>query len=931
MKNTLSSRIPSLVLLSALCASEAFAENNASDSLASQSENNQDRITEEVYVTGSRNPLSNTPSTFPLLTIDSKDLGLSFNPLLADTLNRLPSAGAPLTSQTTTNFGFFAPGISSVDLRNLSPTRTLVLVNGRRHVGGDSERPNVVDLNSIPAALVERIEVVTGGVSAVYGSEAVAGVVNIITKQDFTGTHVEAQWGQSSKGDGDEKSVSLTSGFGFNDNTGHVTLNLGYTELDEVYSRDRAFSSNDEFLGDFQDYSVYTPQGTITADNANFFTAGDDGLWTAPFDVASDGFNRADYRLLSVPLTRESVALNTEYAFSDQLNSFVELSYTSADSFSQIEPTGAGAVFGHLLFSDHPTIPAEALTTLSDFYGELPGLVTFTRRLPELGAVRSDQERTTQRIAFGFDGNVNGWLWDTYYQWGQNERKQTTQGNYNMLSFQNGLDVEADPDSDGEFRCIDAQARAEGCVPIDVFTAGGVSEAAINYVAIESFDSSVIEQEVFSVTLRGQLENILPAGDIGLVTGFEWRQESLKTKADEFALAGVSSSNAVAAEIDDDYEVSEVYAELKLPILSNTAGIKYLGTDLAYRYADYTTVGTHGSWQVGLNLALDRYVSFRAMVSESVRAPNIAELYDPGVFSGISFFDPCEVGGTGSTETNCTGLGIPGDYASGPLGGFSAGLVSGNPDLQEETADTMTIGFTLVPIESLSIAFDYFDISVDNAIEQVNPQIKLNQCYASEDFPNNDSCVGIVRDGAESNYLISRLDIDLQNIGALETKGWDLALNYHTEVMEGRLSVNALVTRTIDWESTVYGESFSKLEEPGYQKWKANTQLAYRKDAVTFTWATRYLGSGVVDNTFDTSIWPANNDLPSVWYHDYNVRFNLKDQTSYSFIVGLNNATDKKPPYIPSPSFNNISGTNTAAGVYDVVGRFFYVGAEVSF
>ncbi len=319
------------------------------------------------------------------------------------------------------------------------------------------------------------------------------------------------------------------------------------------------------------------------------------------------------------------------------------------------------------------------------------------------------------------------------------------------------------------------------------------------------------------------------------------------------------------------------------------------------------------------------------MVSESVRAPNIVELYDPGVITGIEFFDPCEVGGVGSTEANCSSLGIPTDYVSGPFGGFSAGLVSGNEDLEEETADTMSVGVSFTPIETLSVSFDYFDISIDNAIEQVNPQIKLNQCYAADDFPNNESCVGIARDGAESNYLISRLDIDLQNIGSLETKGWDLAVNYNTDAFGGSLAMNVLVTRTIDWESTIYDESFTKLEEPGYQKWKANTQLAYRKDAVTFTWATRYLGSGVVDNTFDTSIWPANEDLPSVWYHDYNVRFNLKDQASYTFIVGLNNATDKKPPYIPSPSFNNIAGTNTAAGVYDVIGRFFYVGAEVSF
>ncbi|MFT5084835.1 MAG: iron complex outermembrane receptor protein [Lentisphaeria bacterium] len=230
----------------------------------------------------------------PVTTLGGEDLKISANSLLANTLFNLPSAGIPGASQTTSNFSVFASGLSTVDLRNLGSARTLVLVNGRGHVGGASESPNVVDLNSIPAAFIDHIDVVTGGASAVYGSEAMAGVINIITKKNFNGMRFNAQVGQSSEGDGDDKSISLTGGANFADDRGNVMFHVGYSELGEINSRDRKLSRSDEFLGDFEAFSSFPPQGGIFS-NDGYNTIAADGSWTKDFVSSEDGFNRAQH------------------------------------------------------------------------------------------------------------------------------------------------------------------------------------------------------------------------------------------------------------------------------------------------------------------------------------------------------------------------------------------------------------------------------------------------------------------------------------------------------------------------------------------------------------------------------------------------------------------------------------------------------------
>lgn len=896
---------------------------------------------EEVYVTGSRIASSSANPTHMSYRLTNEALGDGM--LLADVLNRIPQSGAPLTSQTTTNFGLFAPGLASVDLRNLSPSRTLVLVNGRRFVGGDNERPSVVDLNSIPAHLVERVEVVTGGVSAIYGSEAVAGVVNIILKDDIDGVTLDAFWGESSEGDGTERALSVTAGTGFGAGAGQITFHAGYSKLEEVASRDRKFSANDEFLGDFQDYSAWTPTGTATADLAFLFTEDENGQWVADYNPVEHGFNRADFRLLQIPLERQDIHLNADYEFSDSLRGFIETSFTKTESMSQIEPTVAG-VFGftdgnsHFIATDNPIVPAELVTTMTNLYGFDPGLISFTRRMNELGPQISEQTRETKRWAIGLSGNMGEWEWDSYYQHGRSTRDQQNYGQYDTLNLQNGLDVEADPDNPGAFRCLSQTARNVGCVPIDVFGAGSISAAALDYIRINSVDKSEIDQQVFAASIKGQVDGVLPAGPVDLVAGFEWRDESLRTTPDPRTFNNTSGN--FISDVDGSYHVHELFVESRLPFVGSLNSDNYFGMDAAYRYANYSRSDTNGSWQLGFDYIANDQFRFRSVFAESVRAPNIAEIFDQGTRTFVSFADPCTaggVGGPGNTEANCASLGLGTDYDPGVLGTEASGIFSGNSALTEEKAKTFTLGTVMTPTNNLVIALDYFNIEVEDAIEAIDPSIKLAQCYAAADFLNNPSCDGIIRSDASQNFVITNIDFEWQNIAVLETQGWDLALQYSVDALGGTFEFDSVITRTNEWKQRVNGGTFSKLGEPGFQEWKGNTHLQYRTGPISLSWMTRYLGHGVVDNQLTTDVWPKNDDLPSVWYHDFDVRYALgRGQESggnnhYVFYAGLRNAFDKQPPYIPSPSLNNIPGTNTAAGVYDVVGRFVYAGVEVSF
>ncbi|MBL4827791.1 MAG: TonB-dependent receptor [Spongiibacteraceae bacterium] len=752
----------------------------------------EDESIEEVIITGSRIVRSGTDTPTPVSILDSESLKISANTTVADTLFQLPQTGIPGASQTNSNFTVFASGLSTVDLRNLDEKRTLVLVNGRRHVGGDSENPSAVDLNAIPSSFIDRIEVMTGGASAVYGSEAMAGVINIIMKENFEGVELSVQSGSSDNGDGENDTFSLTAGSSFSNDRGNVMIHMGYNSLKDIESKDRTLSKTDNRLGDFAAFSTFSPKGSVLIDGDQF-TQYTDGTWGKPFVRSEDGFNRAAFRKIQLPLEQKSVATVFNYKLSESIGLFAEASYNGTKSFRNLEPTitGLNISVGDVplvLPGDNPFIPQGIVDLYAGQGITLPNAdesIIFLKRFLELGPRTGEPERDSTRVLLGFDGTfAKSWSWETYYQWGRSKSTHIGSGDFNTFFFQQGLDVEVDPANVGAYRCKNSLARSLGCVPIDIFGEGSISQAAVDYVAVPRISESEIQQQVASFVVSGNLMD-LPAGALGVAGGIEWRKEQLDVRIDALASAGLSSSNA-SAPVSGSFDVMETFMELSIPLLSNAPLVEYLGVDAAYRFSDYSTVGNVETWKLGSQWSPNKELTIRATTSEATRAPNVAELFDPGSETFERFIDPCTnggVGGKGNTQANCASEGVNPGFDPGINGGSAGGLQSGNPLLQEETAKSWTLGFVYTPdwLENASLTVDYYDINIEDAIELIEPQIKLNECYASASFPNDPLCNGIERLVTIGN-IINRLDFGTENIGELRTAGVDTEFNYRWDL-----------------------------------------------------------------------------------------------------------------------------------------------------
>ncbi len=901
-------------------------------------------IMEEIITTGSRIERTNLDSPAPVTVLDSESLKISSNSNLADTLFELPSTGVPGVSQTNSNFTVFAGGIATVDLRNLGTTRTLVLVNGRRHVAGDIDNPSVVDLNSIPNEFIDRIEVITGGASAVYGSEAMAGVINIITKEDFEGMSVSTRYGSSEKSDGQDAKISITGGSPFADGKGHAMFNIGYQDLSSVESSDRPLSATDNFFGDFSSFSSFAPKGSVLARDGNAFTLDEStGLWNKPFVSSEDGFNRAAFRKIQLPLKRKNASIDIKYELNDSTNVFLESSFTQTTSDSNLEPTITGLFLtvgdeDLTLPGDYPFFPQEMIDDVFGGNIDADENIFFLKRFTEVGPRKTMPKRDTFRIAFGLDGELNnGMKWDTYYQYGVTDAALNRTGDFNTFFFQQGLNLEADPDNAGGYRCKDPLARSLGCVPIDVFGEGSISPEAVAYVRVPATSGAELKQQVFAANLAGDLYEF-GGNTMQFATGFEYRKEQYERTTDALAAAGLSSSNA-SSPVSGSYDVWEVYGELNIPLLQGATAADYLGFDLAYRYGDYSTVGGVGQWKAGFQWAPWEDLRIRITQSQAVRAPNVAELFDPGSETFESFTDPCTnggIGGDGSTQSNCASVGIAPGFDPGVNGSSAGGFQSGNPNLKEETSDSITMGFVYTPswANGLSFSMDYFDIEIEDAVELINPQIKLDECYAAADFPNNVFCDGITRDPSIGN-IIKRLNFGFENIGLLTTKGVDVELRWVFDAAslgmgDGSFMWSWLGTYTDEWEREIFGEIENNLREPGFNKVKWNNRLSWMNGPWVVSWTWRYLGKGNADNS-PSFLGDPLNVVTAESYHDLNARYVFDGDTTYELSFGLNNVMDNDAPYIPEPSENTVTGTGTAADVYDPIGRYFYAGVEVRF
>jgi len=978
-----------------------------SSSIFSADDEESDAV-EEIVVTGSRiKRADNISAPTPMLTLGEEQIELTGSINVYDILNELPQAGEG-TSRGNSNFTVGSSGLQTVNLRGLGAGRTLTLVNGRRWVGG-VPGTGVVDLNSIPTDLIERLEVITGGASSVYGSDAVAGVINIILKDDFEGMSVEVMEGGYNVGDGETSLASVTFGAPFADGRGNATFNLRVDEQGSVMARDRKpytgrdlfyygyYYGNDygapydSFIAD-PGYSSYVPQGRffVSGNNANSagmktFDCSERGEyavkasskvvdWSAAGGSDNCGFNRTHFRALEVPLQRYSVFNTLNYEFDNGTKMFTEVSYTSVDSQSTFEPVPFSSedVFGGLgtygFNISNPYMPADIRTAAVAAQSGVQALdasgnaiankfldangnelqVPFIRRLLEFGTRGSSNTRETFRAAIGFDGTFdNGMDWDLYYSSGFSDRMQYSQ-NYNAINMRYALD--ATTDANGKPVCTDTIAKAQGCVPINLFGLMVASDEAVDYVQATTSRQSKNKQKVFAGNVSG---DILETG-IKFATGFERRQENGADLPDSLQQAGLHGSNVTPATVGE-YSVNGYYVELLVPLISDIPFFQEVTFETAYRADHYSTAGAVNASKFGLSWVINDDWRFRTVVSESVRAPNIDELYSGQAQSYTSISDPCAGYGnpavtlSANVTANCaknadivataaagsydqdSGLTTAGFNYSQPDTQTISGFTGGNENLGEESADTTTMGIVWTPmnIEGLAVSLDFYEIEIEDVISSVSASRLISECYSADPAgPTPESCSAHKRfpGTGKLRYWYS-YGI---NQSSYETSGYDVAAKYTFEdlgMIPGELNVNAIWTQREKHEfaTTATSTPFDYVGEVGYNEDIARINLLYSVNDWVVSLQTNYYSDALDDVGQPEGAYHLNK-VDAMVYLDMQVRYQLTDNiTVYG---GLDNLTNKQPPYGPTTKNEPVPGAHYTASSYARVwdSEYTYIG-----
>lgn len=780
-------------------AGAVFAQDTTQDAPASQNAVELDRVT----VTGSRISRAGFVTPSPVTAITADEIRSTGAVNIGDLMTKLPALSPNYTLGNSTRF-IGTAGLGLLDLRGMGTSRTLVLVNGRRHVGS-SPGSTAVDVNTIPTEWIERVEVITGGASAVYGADAVAGAVNFILKRSFDGFELRGQTGKADEGGFDRSFISFSGGSDFAEGRGSAAFSLEYSQQDRFGRGDRSIGR--EYLVSVpnpnydpnQPPSPSNPQTVVSGPGGNHaisyggtfnigsFSATNPATWGNRYLFNPDGSfrqNRYDGTVVS-----SSSCVDCDFA---DLNAVADLQ-PAFDRFSFNTIVNFDLNDNHRLFFE-----GKYSKTESEFYGQ-PSFDQPIRILrdnayvsPELGALMDSAgltqlgvarfnvdagrrgelvERQTSRAVLGLEGYFGeNWSYEASANYGQTTISRLNLNNRINERWHAGIDAVVDP-ATGNVVCratLDADAinphtntyyssfARNGCVPFTVFGNGAVSPEAAAWFNTNSLNTSKLEQQVLTASVSNSSLFSLPAGDVGFAGGVEYRKEKSQENTDPLAALGLTFLNAIPSR-GGEYDVTEVFAETTIPVLADLPGVERLAIDLAGRYSDYSTIGSATTWNIGLDWTIIPSLRFRATNARAVRAPSIGELFNPQSqnFAGIA--DPCNYLTTNSNrpatakdpalrQANCTALGVP----VGWVDTYSAnrpGVSGGNPNLAEEEAESVSFGFVWQPefVEGLGVSLDYWRVTLHDAIGAVSAQTNATRCVDSPGGIDNKFCSFITR------------------------------------------------------------------------------------------------------------------------------------------------------------------------------------------
>jgi iron complex outermembrane recepter protein len=916
---------------------------------AQESEPDAGESIEEIVVTGSRIKRRDFTSPSPLATVGRDAIDFSAQPSLESVLNQMPQV-VPDFSRTSNNPG---DGTARINLRGVGAGRTLVLLNGRRLA--PSGVGSAIDVNNLPQALIDRVEIITGGATTVYGSDAVAGVVNFITREDFTGLSLDASASVSGESDAQVYDLNLVWGHALASGRGHLVAYAGYQDRESLLAGERDLTSvalnNNNATGELQEAGApQTPEGVIFAPPVDFGNGPERVTFDAngvprAFVDPDDRYNFQPSNYLQTPLTRTSAGLLVSLDVAGDKELYFETSYARNDVDQQLAP--APAVLLAEVATQSPFLTPEAQAFFAANYEVAPGLsaVGLARRLVEVGPRIVDHQREYWRTVAGVRGGLfQDWEFDAWFTYTDSNESEQYFNDASASRLAQGLLV--DPLT-GE--CVDPSG---GCVPVDVFGPGQITAEAAAFIRVDDLvNETKRTQALASAYIRGDLLK-LPAGALQSAFGLEWRSDDASFSAHEVLFTGDTLAFRGTAPVDGRETVAEAYAEFQVPLLQDARWAEYAGVEAGARYSHYDNAGGIWTYKIGGEWLPVASVRFRAMHQRSVRAPNNAELFteqyvEDGVIEGDQ--DPCSASNdpleSGAAE-KCVLQGLP----PAALGVFEAGaaaldiVLGGNPDLEPETAETWTAGVVLTPdsLPAWTFAFDYFDLEVTESIGEIEA---LEICF-DQNNTGNLFCDNISRDPASGN--ISEIRQPLSNRGLISARGVDTQVTFAadlpqwleyrsaaslqvdltwTHTIESRFQQNA-VTETVECAGYFGSYCSQSIDGGSYSVVPANrvtTQLSYASGAMMLHLTSRWIdgarnfapvAAGIFGQPEPLLAIP---EIGSRHYLDIGAGYQFTDAITAR--VGVDNLADTDAPNMANQALAN----NTDASLYDVFGRTYYL------
>ncbi|NBW07478.1 MAG: TonB-dependent receptor [Caulobacteraceae bacterium] len=944
----------------------------------------------EVVVTGSRIPQANLVTTSPVTQVTGEDIDVQGVTRVEDLITQLPQAFASQNSTVSNG----ASGTATVSLRNLGSSRTLVLIDGRR-MGYGSPLDDAADLNQIPGQLVDRVEVLTGGASAVYGSDAVAGVVNFIMKKDFEGIKIDAQYGfyahhndydgvgnlrneitrrgttnptqfklpDDDVSDGESREVTLTMGVSAPDGKGNLMAYAGYRNNNAILQANRDYSactiatptaalpttyacggSGTSFPGQFTDFVNYA------------YTLGA-GQTFVPYSSTTNAYNYGPINYYQRPDERYTLGAFGHYEINEHAEAFTQLMFTDYSSVAQIAPSGS-FFNADTINCDNPLLSTQQKTAI----GCTPALIASGGRVPfyigrrnvEGGGRQDSLGYESYRAVIGLRGLITeGWNYDVAAQFSRVRLSRTYLNDFSVSRLKRATDVISVGGVPTCRSVVDGTDPA--CVPYNVFSTGGVTQAALDYLQIPLIQTGETTQQVVTAAVTGDLgvygiQSPYAASGIKVAFGAEYRRDYLGSTTDAaFASGDGAGQGGPTIGVTGSVDVSDVFGELQIPLADDQSWAYSASIDGAFRHSEYKNLSTD-TYKFGADYAPIADVRLRASFSHAVRAPNVIELFSAqglGLFDAAA--DPCGPTRT-ATLAQCTATGAGAVYGNvaldSPAGQYNQ-LSGGNPNVAPEESDTTTFGVVFTPsaLPGFNLSLDYFDIQVDGLISTVGAANTLDLCYKDNDPA---ACSRIHRNTANGSLwvgsgYVENLNI---NIGGLKTSGVDVNANYGFDLDTVGLSqygsiglsfvgtwLDTLETDTgTNTASSVsdcvgyYGSAQCGVPNPEWRhRFRATWQSPWNVD-VSATW--RYYSevdfgsslTGPVSGRLDSK-------LDAMSYLDLSANWQITDTVSGR--VGVNNVLDTDPPL--SVAAGTGGNGNTYPQLYDAMGRYVFFGISAAF